>query len=478
MRGNVKNLVWRNNVAYMRVDVPLALRGKGPFGKKKQLMKSLGTRDPREAGKRLHAELAIFHAACERVRAEQSPAFQQAKAQAVMVARPFPGEALQAAHMMLSGTPEGIAAQATERLDALDEDLSSGMFGGATFSVVDNDGTHREVQLPPHIGLELLDNARDLVKRDRASLAALNGDPSSSAQQDDQNPSMRSLFDRWKLERKPSVSTANNYETSLRAFERMHGELRIKDLTPAHVRQFKDDLVSAGGKAATINKHLTALRAITRYARANDFIASDPAAVIKLVAVIKGEKRQSFTPTELRQLFDGVSTGSPQWWIMRVALFSGMRQDEICQLTREDVAQTDGVWFFDVNDKHDKRVKNVQSARRVPIHQRLLREGLISFLPATSDRVFSNFRDTPGKKAAQRASAWFTRYRRSIGVAERYKDFHSFRHTFISAARIVMAEEDYVQITGHKSDERVNRTYGSYSLAKLKQEIDKVDWAI
>jgi hypothetical protein len=189
--------------------------------------------------------------------------------------------------MMLTGTPEAIAAQATERLDALDEDLSSGLFGGATFSVVDNDGTQRDVQLPPHIGLELLDNARGLAKRDRASLAVLNGNPNSSAQQDDQNPSMRSLFDRWKRERKPGISTINNYDTSLRAFERKHGELRIKDLTPAHVRQFKDDLVTAGGKPATINKHLTALRAITRYAKANDFIAIDPAAAIKLVAAIR-----------------------------------------------------------------------------------------------------------------------------------------------------------------------------------------------
>jgi len=162
---------------------------------------------------------------------------------------------------------------------------------------------------------------------------------------------------------------------------------------------------------------------------------------------------------------------------MRVALFSGMRQDEICQLTREDVKQDEDVWYFDVTGDNDKRVKNKQSVRRVPIHKRLLNKGLIKFLPE-SGRIFAQFRDTPGKTAAQRASKWFTEYRRSVGVGERYKDFHSFRHTFITAARIVVAEEDYVQITGHKSDERVNRAYGTYSLKKLKQEIDKVDWAI
>jgi integrase len=101
----------------------------------------------------------------------------------------------------------------------------------------------------------------------------------------------------------------------------------------------------------------------------------------------------------------------------------------------------------------------------------------VDFRPS-SGRLFSYFKDTPGKKAAQRASRWFTGYRRSIGLDGEFKDFHSFRHTFISAARIVMAEENYVQITGHKSEDRVNRAYGTYSLAKLKQEIDKVDWAI
>jgi integrase len=462
----------------MRVDVPVDVRGKQPFGTKKQIMKSLGTRDPREAERKLHAELALFHAACERVRAEQSPAFQRAKAQAVAVARPFPGEELEAAHMILNAAPAHIASQATQQLDGLEEGLSSGLLDRATFSLVDKNGDQNEISLPPYIALELLDNARELIKRERASLAPLDDNSVAAApKQDDQNPSMRWLFERWKLERKPSTATANNYETSLRAFEKLNGDLHIRDLIPAHVRQFKDGLVSAGAKAATINKHLSALRAITRYAKANDFIRVDPAAVIKLVAATKGEKRQLFTPAELKLLFDGVTRNSAEWWIMRTALFTGMRQDEIAQLTREDIIQTEGVWAFDVNDKNGKRIKNSQSARRVPVHQKLLDEGLLAFLPK-SGRLFPRFKDTPGKKAAQRVSAWFTLYRRSIGIVERYKDFHSFRHTFITAARIVMVEEDYIQITGHKSDNRVNRAYGTYSLAKLKQEIDKVDWAI
>ena len=90
---------------------------------------------------------------------------------------------------------------------------------------------------------------------------------------------------------------------------------------------------------------------------------------------------------------------------MRVALFTGMRQDEICQLTRGDVAQVDGVWLFDVNGDKGKRVKNKQSIRRVPIHQRLLAAGLTQFLPK-SGRLFSYFKED---------------YRRYVGVAEPYK---------------------------------------------------------
>ena len=476
-RQNPKNLVWRDRVAYMRVDVPVDVRGSQPFGKKTQVMKSLGTRDPREAERKLHAELALFHATCEQVRIERSPAFQEAKASAVFLARPSPGEELAAARLLLNGSPEEIRSAARERLDQLADELGGKQVTAVTVSVVDGEGVESDVRLPPHVALSSVDHARDLIVRDRASLDQSPQRPNGSAHGADQNPTLRSLFERWIRERKPSKATANNYESSLNAFERIHGELGIRDLTAAHVRDFKDRFVDADAKPATINKHLSALRAITHYAKANDLINVDPAAAIKLIAQVEGDKRKVFAVGELGQLFDGVSRGSPEWWVMRVALFTGMRQDEICQLTRGDVAQVDGVWLFDVNGDKGKRVKNKQSIRRVPIHQRLLNEGLIRLLPGAG-RLFSYFKETPGKRAAQRVSRWFTDYRRSVGVAEPYKDFHSFRHTFITAARIVMAEEDYVQITGHKSDERVNRAYGTYSLAKLKQEIDKVDWAI
>jgi hypothetical protein len=37
----------------------------------------------------------------------------------------------------------------------------------------------------------------------------------------------------------------------------------------------------------------------------------------------------------------------------------------------------------------------------------------------------------------------------------------------------LLEQEDYIQITVHTSAESVNRAYGTYSLAKLKQGIEK-----
>lgn len=202
--GNVKNFVWRGKVAYMRVDVPIDVRGKGKFGNKKQIMKSLDTRDPRVAEKRLHAELALFHADCERVRVENSPEMQEAKATVAFLAHPRPGEELEAARLALRGTPEEIAAKATAHIEALEEELSEGLLAGITVSLVDVDGTQTAIELPPNIGLELRDRALELFKRDRASLEALNGEPKPSPQQDDENPSLQQLFERWQLERQPA----------------------------------------------------------------------------------------------------------------------------------------------------------------------------------------------------------------------------------------------------------------------------------
>ena len=37
-------------------------------------------------------------------------------------------------------------------------------------------------------------------------------------------------------------------------------------------------------------------------------------------------------------------------WVPLIALFSGMRSNEICQMRASDVRRKDGIWVFNVTD--------------------------------------------------------------------------------------------------------------------------------
>ena len=179
----------------------------------------------------------------------------------------------------------------------------------------------------------------------------------------------------------------------------------------------------------------------------------------------KGVKRESFTQDELKALFgdmgkyiqatEGVSS---RFWAPLIALYSGMRLEEICQLHLSDIVKVDGVLCFSINEEsgssgYVKHVKSSAGIRKVPVHPHLWDElGLEKFVASrwakTSKEKYASillFPDLQERvnavnhatvKLGSALTHWFTRYRRSVGVGGQHgepstKAFHSFRHTVI-----------------------------------------------
>ncbi len=73
------------------------------------------------------------------------------------------------------------------------------------------------------------------------------------------------------------------------------------------------------------------------------------------------------SPTR-RTTSGGLIVRDEKFWLPLIAVFSGMRQEEICQLHVEDIRQDEGVWFIDINDRPPRKLKNATAVRRVPVH--------------------------------------------------------------------------------------------------------------
>jgi integrase len=170
-----------------------------------------------------------------------------------------------------------------------------------------------------------------------------------------------------------------------------------------------------------------------------------------------------------------------KFWLPLIAVFSGMRQEEICQLRLADLRQIDGIWTFDLNTRDGQQLKNATAVRQVPVHDELIRLGLLIFADrqreAGENLLFSNLQ--PGgadNRLGHNYSKWFSRYRRDTGVYVPGRDFHSFRHsatTFMSRANVHHSVIDAV--TGHVTAGETARYDKGLTVANLKAAIDTIE---
>ena len=145
------------------------------------------------------------------------------------------------------------------------------------------------------------------------------------------------------------------------------------------------------------------------------------------------------------------------YWGVLIAVLSGMRREEICQLRVQHVA-TDaatGIVYFDLKAP-GLELKNRESKRWVPLHDDLIALGFLTDRVegrAPDDLLFRELRgqDNFGDKLGK----MFTRYRKNLNVYQHLLDMHSFRHTVSTQlTRAGVSQAHAEEITGHRSEAR------------------------
>ncbi|WP_164857121.1 site-specific integrase [Sphingomonas crocodyli] len=210
------------------------------------------------------------------------------------------------------------------------------------------------------------------------------------------------------------------------------------------------------------------------------------------------DQRQMWTREELAELFatpvwTGCQSSSrrskpgdvilrdEKFWLPLIAVFSGMRQEEICQLRSADIRQVEGVWVFDLNTRDGQQLKNVNAVRLAPVHSELIRLGWLDYAEdqrRTGARmVFPGLQ--PGgadDRLGHNYSKWFTRYRRDVQLFATGRDFHSFRHsatTFMRRAGV--PSETIDELTGHATVGETARYSKGLTVANLKEAVEAIE---
>lgn len=311
------------------------------------------------------------------------------------------------------------------------------------------------------------------------------------------------LFARWVKERQPTKNSEAEFLRAKDSFKTLNGDLPISSYTTAHVRAWKDKVLgmtAPSGKPlahATRVKWFSSVGTLFGIADRNDLLTSNPFAKIVLEKSKRerAARREEWETGDLNKLFASpvyaagkrpkAGKGEAAYWMPVLALFHGFRAGELAQLDRADVVKKSGLWCLSITDstedaeadakRHGKSVKTANSVRVVPIHSAVIALGFIDYVQTIkSGKLWPKMKPDSIGRWAGNWSKWFGRYRTGLGLGGRWRDFHSFRHGWKSAARGAGIPEDiHDEITGHENGS-VGRGYGSVPITRLKNELEKI----
>lgn len=322
-----------------------------------------------------------------------------------------------------------------------------------------------------------------------------------------ENPTVSELHALWLKQEDRPPSTVKEMQRAVDRFIKVSGDTRLKAIARRDVTAFSDKMREPGGvtpegvSIPTTNTTLSLLSALLGFAVKRNLIENNPARGTQLKDNRRArEKRREFDAPALGAIFgsaiyaaderpDG-GAGEAAYWLPLLALYTGARINELCQLHPGDVAQegyTDAkgkaqkAWV--VRIEHDaakgQRVKTEGSERRVPLHPDLVKLGFVKYAQAQAGKPLLFDRLSMGPKETRLAGnwgRWFARYMRdTCGVTDERMTFHSFRHTFKHHMRQCQVPKDVNDaLTGHETGDAADAYGGlSFPLSPLVEGVKR-----
>lgn len=150
------------------------------------------------------------------------------------------------------------------------------------------------------------------------------------------------------------------------------------------ITQILDLKVDSTLNAKTLNKYLVLLSSIFKWCVKNGMMKTNIAEGLSLPETTAAhEERKAYGLDDIKRVVVNLprKPDEPEkYWIPMMAMYSGLRLDECCQMHVLDVRLVDDILCFDVNDVGDRKVKTQSSKRLVPVHPKLLELGFREFI--------------------------------------------------------------------------------------------------
>ncbi len=373
-------------------------------------------------------------------------------------------------------------------------------------------------------------SALALVEKLNGMIAGVNPSHTQSSLAPKQNAiTFSELFQKFGEERarggKWSEKTKKEFTGSVKLAIALMGDLPVDQITRERIRALKDDLMFVpprarimpktretavklmvltqksrsldGGKiqvlsASTINNILGRFHSVFGWARDHGYMTDNPVSGMQIEVSDNEPKRLPFEPDELKTIFrspifmEGKYRKPFQYWGPMIAIYSGLRLNEIAQLHLKDIRDVDGVMVLDINAAGGgKKLKTKTSKRLVPVHPILKKLGLIDYAEslkkAGQDRLFPELKYKKDEGYGRRLGDWFNNTLLvDLQIKSKTKVFHSLRHNVATRLQNAHVQESVVQaILGHAhQSESFNRYASGYLPEILLPAVEKLDFGL
>jgi integrase len=294
----------------------------------------------------------------------------------------------------------------------------------------------------------------------------------------------RNLIDTWLAEQAGTVTgqTCSQHRSVLNAFIEWGGEgVLIEDVNRRKAGEYVMHLLtpSSGLTRKTAQRYVSSLSSMWAWLIARGVVEGNPwlgHGVGKKSKRGETAKRRQWSDDALIKVLNGKHT--PRYTailhdLVRLAMVTGARLDELCALKTSDVQKRQDGWWITIREG-----KTEAAVREVPVHDSAAHV-LIRRCKTSHDFVFDGLvPGGPDNKRSWNASKAFGLYTRNLGLGEERQVFHALRNTFIEAMEAAEVPESTTKlIIGHA---RQSLTYGHYSKGArvtVRESINKLHYA-
>ena len=258
------------------------------------------------------------------------------------------------------------------------------------------------------------------------------------------------------------------------------GDAMLKDIRREDANLFVEKLRARGITSDTISKYVYQIEPVLDTG-IREFELGIPNPFESLTIAGSGpekpHERLPYSPEELKAIQRRCREMDDQRrWAIAMLSDTGARQAEVAGLRKDEVILTADVPHILIRPNQNRRLKNAQSERKVP----LVGEALWAAQRAMTtegDDLFPVFQ--PKRPGAvynpSSASAALNKWLKENGLAKEGQSLHSFRHTLVDRLREAGVPKDVREQIGGWKSQGVSEAYGQgFSLTRLHDAMKAV----